>query len=139
MIFGFIDHLYFKSLEPFSFFLISFSISSSVFFTFKPFLIISSIIFRLVQGEGGHQEIYTCLLNFANFELDHNFNKDMILATESLLVVRILHRLGYVGKNNQFDKEIIGLEFNKEDILSINTKRQEINRSINLALRESHL
>jgi hypothetical protein len=62
------------------------------------------------------------------------------LATaESLLVVRILHRLGYIADNSEFGKEIIGSDFQKEIIDRIITKRVDINRAINNALRESHL
>ncbi len=100
---------------------------------------VALVILRLVHGEEKHQEIYDCLWNFANFQIDNNCSQEFLATTESLLVVRILQRLGYIADNSEFGKEIIGSDFQKEIIDRIITKRVDINRAINNALRESHL
>ncbi len=100
---------------------------------------VALVILRLVHGEEKHQEIYDCLWNFANFQIDNNCSQEFLATAESLLVVRILHRLGYIADNSEFGKEIIGSDFQKEIIDRIITKRVDINRAINNALRESHL
>ncbi len=100
---------------------------------------IALIILRLVQGEERHKEIYDCLWNFANFQLDNNCSRDFLATAESLLVIRILHRLGYIAENHGFSKEVTDSNFSKDIIDRIITKRVDINRAINSALRESHL
>lgn len=100
---------------------------------------VALVILRLVHGEEKHQEIYDCLWNFANFQIDNNCSQDFLATVESLLVIRILYRLGYIAENHQFSKDVEDLNFNKDIIDLLITKRADINRAINNALRESHL
>lgn len=100
---------------------------------------VASILSRLIQGEDKHQDIYDCLWNFANFEFDNEENSEFIATIESVLVIRILHRLGYIAEHDHFGKDIVESKFNRESIINLNSKRLDINRAINNALRESHL
>lgn len=100
---------------------------------------VSSILLRLVQGEEKHEEIFDCIYNFANFKIDTNCRQEFLDTAESLLVIKILSRLGYVGKNVEFGEKIAGSTFDTNIVSQLIPKRVEINRIINNALRESHL
>ncbi len=100
---------------------------------------VSSLLLRLVLGEEKHEDLFDCLWNFAKFEIPNDASQDFLSIVESLLVVRILYRLGYVGRNQQLDGELITSSFDADRITSLIPERVNINRLINNALRESHL
>lgn len=101
---------------------------------------ISQILIRFVQGEEKREDIYECLLNFSVFIDDHTDLKEEVLTTsESLLLIRILYRLGYVGKSQDYNEFILDTHFDPKNIETLITKRADINRIINSSLKESHL
>jgi len=105
---------------------------------------ISVLLRRLLQGEEANDRLFDALyacnifLNEAtkNVDIDQRQNID---AVESLLVIRILHTLGYIGD----DKEIHGFIYSNDFTPSLldlaARKRVLMNQHINKALKESHL
>jgi len=105
------------------------------------FIPISSMLKRLVQGQEVHPEIFECLENCADFINKISDSKtETIYTTESLLLVRILFRLGYVGDKHGGLGEFLNNSIFSTDIINnLIPKRVEINKIINNALRESQL
>jgi len=104
------------------------------------FIPISLMIRRLIQGEEKHLEIYECLESCANFINKLSFLESTIFSTiESLLLIRILFRLGYVGDKHGFGEFLNNSTFSIDIINHLIPKRVEMNKIINNALRESHL
>lgn len=100
---------------------------------------VSSILTRLILGEEKHEDLFDCLWNFAKFEIPKDAGQDFLSIVESLLVVRILYRLGYVARNQELDSDLIESNFDRDKIVALMPQRVNINRLINNALRESHL
>jgi DNA repair protein RecO len=113
-------------------------ISESYYSIFIP---ISSMLKRLVQGQEVHPEIFECLENCADFINKISDRKTETISTiESLLLIRILFRLGYVGDRHSVLGEFLNNSIFSIDIVNdLIPKRVEINKIINNALRESQL
>lgn len=100
---------------------------------------VSSILTRLILGEEKHEDLFDCLWNFAKFEIPNDAGQEFLSIVESLLVVRILYRLGYVARNQELDSDLVKSNFDRDKIVALMPQRVNINRLINNALRESHL
>jgi len=112
---------------------------------------IALLLGRLLQGEEAHPELFETLdklfmfLNSVNTDSEvadfsgTNLNEEQFKSLESLIVVRILHRLGYVAVIPDLKFQIESDEITKEILTFIDKKRILINQHINKALRESHL
>ncbi|MFA6459590.1 MAG: recombination protein O N-terminal domain-containing protein [Candidatus Paceibacterota bacterium] len=95
---------------------------------------------RLLQGESPHVELFGSILSLYEF-LAKNGELDatQMETLESLVVTRILERLGYIGRVPDL-RDYIGSDELDADMLNIlKDKRKELNMHINKALRESHL
>jgi len=103
---------------------------------------IALLLNRLLQGEEEHVELFTTLDAFFSFlkngsALELTENQFQVL--ESLVVTRILHRLGYVSVLPEL-KEVIETDNLSPDLLDeLKDKRITMNQHINKALQESHL
>jgi DNA repair protein RecO len=94
---------------------------------------------RLLHGEESYPELFDCILICFKF-LDANYLTDKQAQTlESLTVVRILHKLGYIGEDAQLDEYIQSNDITIELLEKLYDKRAIINKHINKALKESHL
>ncbi len=101
---------------------------------------VSALLMRLVHGEEKSEQIYDCVWNFYNFDFESAYNnQDYVGTIESLLVLRILYWLGYVSDTLDFVGLLKKVEFDDAIIKILIEKRIIMNKSINNALRESHL
>jgi len=101
---------------------------------------VSLILRRLLQGEQAHSELFQCIESFANFiRSTTGFDDEQLKTLESFMVLRILYRLGYVSDALNSEVELKSDNLSLELINELNSKRAEINRHINRALKESHL
>jgi DNA repair protein RecO len=101
---------------------------------------VSALLMRLVHGEEKSEQIYDCIWNFYNFNFEsYSNNQDYIGTIESLLVLRILYWLGYVSHNVDFVDLLKKVDFDESIVRILVEKRTIMNKSINSALRESHL
>lgn len=99
---------------------------------------ILTLLKRLIHGEEKNEALFTMLINAFRFIHQEALNPDEIKAFERIVVLNILHELGYGGAiktihtfiNVQISKELLGHMIQEKDIAL-----QEINR----ALRESQL
>jgi len=111
---------------------------------------IALLLGRLLQGEEAHQELFETLdklfsvlnsaeVNSNSVESITSLNEEQFKTLESLIVIRILHRLGYVAAIPDLKSQIESDEINAEILLYVGKQRVLINQHINKALRESHL
>jgi homoserine dehydrogenase len=90
--------------------------------------------------EESHPELFLTLDSVFNFiSSNQTLSKDNLENLESLIVIRILHRLGYIANILDLKEYIESDNINELVLSSIQPKRTIINKHINKALKESHL
>ena len=114
---------------------------------------IAAVLKRFLHGEEAHPQLFAIVRACARFLKDHPMSiegirgsdSDRVLETgrlktlESLMMLRIMSALGYVGHDPAFDREAVSPDISVELLDSIADKRAAMNIHINMALRESHL
>jgi recombinational DNA repair protein (RecF pathway) len=109
---------------------------------------IALLLSRLLQGEDPHPELFATLNALFDFitlyqkksSLDiHMFDAEIWKTLESLMVIRILHRLGYVALIPELKSDIESDSFDVLRLKELQPLRTSMNLHINKALRESHL
>ena len=105
--------------------------------TFEVFVKISSLLKRLLAGEDKNEELFVDLLN-GLFLLEKAKSIDEIRNTEVVIVLRMLHNLGYIGGSEVF-RDLIKSPFEEILILEVSKNRTKILLEINKALEETHL
>ena len=101
---------------------------------------IASLLERLLHGEQPNPELFDCI-EAANVFLagSSNLNAEELETLESLIIIRILHHLGYIGDAADLNGYVHSLELSRDLLQSLKGKRAAMNKHINKALRESHL
>jgi len=101
---------------------------------------IALLLRRLLQGEDPNPELFECIQACVDFLAgDPELNVERLKTLESLTVIRMLERLGYIGSDAFLDDHI-GHSALTPDILDMLAgHRTAMNRHINNALKESHL
>ncbi len=101
---------------------------------------IALLLRRFLQGEEANTQLFEVIESchiFLNTVLSQSTNN--LDAIESLVVIRIMHALGYIGDN----KEIHSFIYSNDLTLGVcelaMSKKTLINQHINKALKESHL
>ena len=97
---------------------------------------ISSLISRLANGEHAHPEIFDDLVR--GFDSLHGATKEAQESIELLLVLRVLHELGYIG-NQESLKEYLARDFDPSSLSTSILPRKNMLFEINRALRESQM
>jgi DNA repair protein RecO (recombination protein O) len=101
---------------------------------------IASLLSRLLQGEEAHVELFKVLDSLLAFISKGDMTDPEPWKTlESLVVIRILHRLGYIPAIAGLELEISSNSIDSHMLKHIEGKRAEMNIHINRALKESHL
>ena len=100
---------------------------------------IFSLLSRLLQGEEKNEALFDCIDSFYNFLSKNELTKDQLKNLEVIIVLRILHALGY------FKKSLNLSDFLKDDSIStilidnIKEKRNFAINEINEALEHTNL
>jgi len=105
--------------------------------TLEVFSNISRLLKRLLAGEEANQNLFNDLLN-GLFILEKYETEQDLRNIEMIIVLRLLHNLGYIGGNEAIS-DVIKSPFEQELILNVSKNRNKILSEINKALRESHL
>jgi hypothetical protein len=113
---------------------------------------VASLLERLLHGEEAHPELFDCVRKAADFIGKKSLSTDdpnlagltmldaeELQTLESLIVIRILNKLGYVGDVAELNGHIHSDELTVELLDNLKAKRITMNSHINKALRESHL
>lgn len=98
---------------------------------------VALLLRRLLQGEETNTGLFEAIFA-AHIFLSADRAVD-IEAAESLLVLRIMHTLGYIGDDKEIHSFIYSNDFTLELLDMARRKRTMINQHINKALKESHL
>lgn len=101
---------------------------------------IASLLERLLHGEQSNPELFDCIYSCQLFIGENpRLNDESLQTLESLIVIRILNRLGYIGDAAELNDHIRSTELAVELLDNLKSSRAMINKHINKALRESHL
>jgi DNA repair protein RecO (recombination protein O) len=92
---------------------------------------------RLLSGEEGNPELFD-LISEAFAFLSSEKNSD-VKNFEAVLVLRILHRLGYVGDSAALRQFLFGTDFTADLISSMDPLRKDAVQYINQSLKETNL
>lgn len=98
---------------------------------------ILKLLRRLLQGEEKNEELYDVVEGGVHFLLENSLTKGELLNFECLFVLRILHKLGYLG-SPQFEPFLFS-PFSKELVFGLESMRSSAIMAINKSLRETHL
>ncbi len=98
-----------------------------------------SLIKRLVHGEEKNENLWLTLFNALNFLKSDDVSKINSEYVEWVLVLRILHALGYVAPNPETLPFLKDLEWSPALIESAPGSKKSILLSINEALKQSQL
>jgi len=101
---------------------------------------IALLLRRLLHGEEANPALFDALISCYTFlnAQKKSFTPN-IDAVESLLVIRIMHTLGYIGDDKDIHQFVFSNDFESALIDFVKQKRVVINQHINKALKESHL
>jgi len=108
---------------------------------------IALLLNRLLQGEDPHPELFITLNSLFDFLSANTSSADggarldaeSFKTLESLIVTRILHRLGYVASIPSLKEDIESDAIDPLRLADLRDFRTTLNQHINRALRESHL
>lgn len=104
--------------------------------TLEVFASIARLLRRLLAGEDKNEILFQDLVKGLGV-LEKTNTKEEVRNVEVLLVLRILHHLGYVG-SSEIEDECIS-PFGSDLVFEISKKRAKILNHINKALRETQL
>lgn len=101
------------------------------------------LLYRLVAGENGDEKLFSIVHSGIIFLKENqdteNFNKDMILDIEAVIVLRILNRLGYIGSSEKINFYILNDKWDGEVFEKMKDERRDALKAINSGIRESQL
>ena len=101
---------------------------------------IALLLKRLLQGEEPHPELFEVIISCRTFLDDSiSITNEQLRTLESLIVLRMVRILGYVGKDVSLDEHIISNVISVQLLDQLVGKRVDMNQHINKALKESHL
>ena len=105
--------------------------------TFEVFFNIANLLKRLLAGVEKNEALFTDLIKGLTV-LEKTRNKNDLRNLEAVMVLRILHNLGYIG-GGEVLQNLTRSPFEDNLIFEISQKRGEVLRQINKALKETHL
>ncbi len=104
---------------------------------------IALLLRRLLQGEEANvqlfEAIYACHIFLSTSQAATNSESSNLETVESLLVIRIMHALGYIGDDKEMHSFIYSNDYTPSLLELTKSKKTMINQHINKALKESHL
>lgn len=98
---------------------------------------IARLLVRLVQGEEKNEDLFVLVEGGMKFLAEEKFQNGQLQNFECVLVLQILHRLGYLG-GEDFGS-FLSSPFSHETIAAIDPIRTKAIVTINRSLRETHL
>jgi DNA repair protein RecO len=105
-------------------------------FTFVRALV---LVKRLVQGEEKNEALWSVLASAFEYVRKTAVEKDASEDFECLLILRILHTLGYIAASSETAVFLAENTWNDELFKQISVSKTDILTQINKALKESHL
>jgi len=106
---------------------------------FAIYVKILTLLRRLLNGEEKNESLFTCITQAFDFLETAQMNDFQPLSFECVLVLQILHNLGYGSPHSAFEKYASSLVWSGELVASFEPHRSRALAEINTSLRESHL
>ena len=94
---------------------------------------------RLLHGEEKNEKLFDLVKNGLDFLAELPMEQGNVLALETALVLRILHRLGYVQKHQHISPFAETENWDEKLLTAIQPKVPHLITVINQSLHESHL
>lgn len=104
---------------------------------FEVFFNIANLLKRLLAGVEKNEALFADLIKGLAV-LEKTKEKKDLRNLEAVLVLRILHNLGYIG-GDEVSQDLVRSPFEEDLIFEISKKRNEVLYQINKALKETHL
>lgn len=98
---------------------------------------IAALLKRLLHGEEPNIELFDCIENI--IEISGEVSVERLPELESLMALRILNLLGYIGDSDTIRPFIISQSISDELLYSMSELRPKLNGIINASLQASHL
>ncbi|MSR73212.1 hypothetical protein EXS61_01220 [Candidatus Parcubacteria bacterium] len=98
-----------------------------------------SLIKKLVAGEEKNTELFDIVQTGFDFIEKNDFTEQELRSTECIMMLRIVHNLGYFMANSSLAPFIDIVDWNKNLVLEMNNHRTTAVREINRAIKESQL
>lgn len=98
-----------------------------------------SVLRRLLHGEEKNEYLFETMVLFVDFLKYNKFSEKELKFLESLVVLRILHNLGYVSDESHFSEFIKDNKFSIGLLEKIEKIEKHTIKEINRALEASHL
>jgi len=96
------------------------------------------LLIRLVPGEEKTEALYNEVFSALQFLGEHQLSTESVAFFEQIVVLRMLHHLGYVGAEPSLAPFLSG-NVSPEQLESARVSRHKILAAINFSLRESQL
>ncbi len=98
---------------------------------------ISSLLRRLLQGEDANETLFNDLIRGFSI-LEKSKTEEELRNIEIIIVLRMLHNLGYIGGNEAISN-LVQSPFEENLVFEISKSKAKVLSHINKALRETHL
>jgi DNA repair protein RecO (recombination protein O) len=98
-----------------------------------------ALLRRLLPGEEENKELFGIIHYALFFLIDNVSEPEAIRDFECLVVLRILHNLGYLAKDDSSESFLMSTEMTIEDLKKISMIRTAMVKKINRSLHESQL
>lgn len=100
---------------------------------------IFSVLRRLLHGEEKNEFLFEIIVSFIDFLKNNELSSSNLKYLESLVILRILHSLGYISNENRFSEFLEDTNFNMLLLENIGNIEKYAMKEINQALEASHL
>jgi DNA repair protein RecO len=106
---------------------------------FMVFARVFALLERLIGGEERHEKLFMLLHDALVFFKGRTISPDIIRNAEYLIVLRLLHELGYVGDIPACRSFLVTTEWSDEVLSSVSSVESEFLSVINNSIKESQL
>lgn len=98
-----------------------------------------SLLTRLVRGEEKNEALFNHIYSVSEFLKKENLDSSLLRSCEYLLIMRILHSLGYMAKSPNFKEFLSSDVWTKELVSKMSAVSRDAVSQINKALKETQL
>jgi DNA repair protein RecO len=98
-----------------------------------------TLLRRLLPGEEENKELFTIVKQGFSFLVEDIREEENLQDFECLIVLRILHNLGYLAKDSSSESFLMSTELTPEHLEKISPIRSTMVKKINSSLQESQL
>lgn len=101
---------------------------------------LAALLKRFLQGEQANPELFDAVLAFVKFAAESaDLEQSELEALESLVMARVLDRLGYIGNDEKLTEYLKNDDIGKELLWEVYKMKKVFIGHINRGLKESHL